>query len=341
MRGLEPAHTRAMPLPQVVITGFRSTRPRFALPQDDCLVWRATAHADGEALAGGLDDAARTRFEFRIAGAIRRVACPREKIGTRGHVAPLEATLGKGSAARTRLFADVVDAYFADEYAGDDVGPDDLVHVTCTGYASPSGAQKLVAARGWGNATRVTHAYHMGCYAAVPALRIGAGYLATGSEHVDVVHTELCSLHFHPDDHSLEQLVVQSLFGDGLIRYRLAHDTRAHGLRVVALHERVLPDSAQSMTWIVADAGMQMTLARDVPDRVSAAVRGFVLELFERGCRHVAELKHAMCAVHPGGPKIIDSVQEMLERDDAQVATSRAVLFEHGNMSSATLPPVW
>ena len=65
----------------------------------------------------------------------------------------------------------------------------------------------------------MTHAYHMGCYAAMPALRIAAGFVATGSRRVDSSHTELCSLHLDPTDHRLEQLVVQSLFADGLIRY--------------------------------------------------------------------------------------------------------------------------
>lgn len=46
-------------------------------------------------------------------------------------------------------------------------------------------------------------------------------------------------------------------------------------------------------------------------------------------------------AIHPGGPKIIDSVQEVLELSNDQVVESKKVLFERGNMSSATLPHVW
>jgi predicted naringenin-chalcone synthase len=46
-------------------------------------------------------------------------------------------------------------------------------------------------------------------------------------------------------------------------------------------------------------------------------------------------------AVHPGGPKIIDRVRQVLELTDVQVQTSRDVLFDHGNMSSATLPHIW
>jgi predicted naringenin-chalcone synthase len=145
----------------------------------------------------------------------------------------------------------------------------------------------------------------------------------------------------HPGETTLEQLVVQSLFADGLVRYCAVRDQGTRGLAVRALHERVLGDCADSMTWSVGDRGMHMTLSRDVPDRVAGALRGFVIELLRKGGRDLHDLKHAIVAVHPGGPKIIDRVRDVLELDEAQVATSRRVLLDFGNMSSATLPHIW
>jgi predicted naringenin-chalcone synthase len=87
---------------------------------------------------------------------------------------------------------------------------------------------------------------------------------------------------------------------------------------------------------------MHMTLARDVPDRIAAALRPFVADLFRKAELDLAEnLTRTVFAVHPGGPKIIDRVRDVLELSDAQVRTSRDVLFDYGNMSSATLPHVW
>jgi predicted naringenin-chalcone synthase len=45
--------------------------------------------------------------------------------------------------------------------------------------------------------------------------------------------------------------------------------------------------------------------------------------------------------VHPGGPKILDRAREVLLLQEAQLACSRKILLERGNMSSATLPHVW
>src|SRR5262249_17811991 len=162
----------------------------------------------------------------------------------------------------------IVGRYFDEEWEEREA-PSDIIHVTCTGYASPSAAQRLVTRKRW--PTRVLHAYHMGCSAAFPALRIAAGCLALGAETVDVAHTELPSLHLDPSDHSIEQIVVQTLFADGFIRYTVRRG--GPGLRVLALSERMIPESESAMTWTVSDWGMHMTLSRDVPDRIASVVR--------------------------------------------------------------------
>jgi len=345
-----------------LLTRFTATRPRHVVPQQQALDWLARAHAGAEAAVAGLSAAGRERFERKIARLLERVGCTPDRIATRASVLPDFALgdrdepvlydsarvdpppsypRGRGATARLDAFARAVDDYFAAEYSAERDAPDDLIHVTCTGYVSPSGAQKLVAARGWGARTRVTHAYHMGCYAALPAVRIAAGFAAAGARRVDVVHTELCTLHLDPSDHRLEQLVVQSLFADGLIRYSLLAGDAGPGLRLIAANEVVVPDTAHAMRWVPSEWGMQMTLSREVPDRIAAALRGFVAELYRRGGYGLDAMKRTVFAVHPGGPKIIDRVRDVLELGEPQVATSRDVLRDHGNMSSATLPHVW
>lgn len=345
-----------------LLTRFTSTRPPYVMSQAHSLDWLARAHAASEAAIEDLSDADRDAFAARLARLIARVGCGPAAIARRGSVlpdfiecesdggatnalyddprAPAVHPHGHSAGVRNQLYARTVDAYFAHEY-NSEAPPDDVIHVTCTGYVSPSGAQKMVAARGWGARTRVTHAYHMGCYAALPAVRIAAGFLCSGSERVDIVHTELCSLHLDPSDHRLEQLVVQSLFADGLIRYQMVADDDGPGLRPLSACEVVLPDSAASMTWVSSEWGMQMTLARDVPEQIAGELRGFVTELYRRAGYGLDAMKQSVFAVHPGGPKIIDRVGQVLELAPAQLQASREVLRDHGNMSSATLPHVW
>src|SRR6478752_5150680 len=352
-------------LSMLMLTNFSVRRPQYELRQSRALDWLSELHSQSEATLKGLSEPDRAAFATRYAKLVERCACSPERISQRGHVtADLGSTTelgpydvrefprGQGSAARSVLFAQVVNAYFQREFATEEQAPSELIHVTCTGYVSPSGAQRLVADKGWGALTHVTHAYHMGCYAALPAILIAAGQLAVPSAfrpanrelRVDIVHTELCTLHLDPGDHSPEQCVVQSLFADGFVRYSLREACEAdatHGLELLAVSERILPDSADSMAWSVGDFGMQMTLMRDVPDRIASALRPFVTELLAKGGLCVEGLRDAVIAVHPGGPKIIDRVAEVLELLPAQVQASRDILFEYGNMSSATLPHVW
>ena len=345
------------------LSRFAIVRPAYSTPQGTTLDWLARAHTLAEQTharesSSGFDP---DRFHDRLRKLLGRVACSPATLGERGHdVADCghqswdEMSIydvrrreeGAGTAARNELFARIALAACERLYPHDEEPPRDLVHVTCTGYTSPSAAQRLVARRGWGKTTRVTHAYHMGCYAALPAVRIAAGLVASArgaAARADIVHTEVCSLHFQPMAHDAEQLVVQSLFADGHVRYsveRGAAPTAA--LAVLVEREEILPDTTESMTWACGDHGMKMTLGRDVPGVIAANVRPFVEAMFgEAGLSLREHGPKAIFAIHPGGPRIIDAVQHTLELQDGQVALSRDILRRYGNMSSATLPHVW
>ena len=93
------------------------------------------------------------------------------------------------------------------------------------------------------------------------------------------------------------------------------------------------------MAWNVTSHGMQMTLARNVPDFIQLAVKDFVNELSDGEIEKSSS--QIYFAIHPGGPKIIDSIQAVLELSEEQVAHSKAILRTHGNISSATLPHIW
>jgi predicted naringenin-chalcone synthase len=162
-------------------------------------------------------------------------------------------------------------------------------------------------------------------------------------EDVTVVHTEMCSLHMNPACHDPEQIVMQTLFADGHMKYQVGVlPAQAVGLEIVRIKELVVPDSGLDMTWVPASWGMRMSLSRDVPSKLKMVVRDFYGALIQEcGLDPDVLLRSAHFAVHPGGPKIIDAVQEELELSDEQLLASRKILRERGNMSSVTLPHVW
>lgn len=216
--------------------------------------------------------------------------------------------------------------------------PDHLIHVTCTGYVAPSAPQLYFSERS--NAPAITHAYHMGCYASLPSVRMASSLARSENQKVDILHTEMCSLHLNPTNHVPEQMVIQTLFADGHIRYQVSKEKK--GFRILGIKEKIIPGTTKDMSWTPGPNSMLMTLSREVPIKIRDHILPFVVEMANEQKVDLAKLfKEGVFAIHPGGPQIIELVKKKLELSDDQVKESKKVLFARGNMSSATLPHVW
>ena len=229
--------------------------------------------------------------------------------------------------------------------------PENLVHVTCSGYSSPSVAQEAVIERNW-ETVQVTHSYHMGCYGAFPAIRTASSLICASPNNgrADVVHTELLSAHLNLTEFSPGNTMICSLFSDGFIGYSLyeeksfmADDTikEKKGLRIIASHEVIIPDSLEDMSWDLGEYSFLMTLSKRVPVFIHKNIKSFLSFLCAKAGVDLDEQKSKMhFAIHPGGPKIIDYVVSEIGVDKDQARWSYEVLRLHGNMSSATIPHV-
>jgi predicted naringenin-chalcone synthase len=346
----------------VLLHSFQSQPPKHHSGQGSILEWIAAAHAQAEiTLQKPATDEAREAITRKYRKLVMRFGCSTDRIRSRNSALDdfthtdwdrmrifqlNDYPSGKPCGERSRFFREVSGLAFDQFYAEETEPPPVLIHVTCTGYVSPSGAQRLVAKRDWGRSTEVIHAYHMGCYASLPAIRMAAGFVERGKARVDVVHTELCTLHMDPTQHLPEQLVVQTLFADGVIRYsasRLGEGAPvANGLELIATREEIVPNTEDAMSWMVSDFGMLMTLSRKVPDHIRAGLGAFLDRLAATAGLTTTQLcDSALFAIHPGGPRIIDEIAEHLGLRPAQIQASNAILGDFGNMSSATLPHVW
>lgn len=229
--------------------------------------------------------------------------------------------------------------------------PDDIIHATCTGYLSPSPIQKLLSKKGWSQVT-VTHSYQMGCYGAIPPLRMAVGFLSANSimpktkKRVDILHTEYSSLHFQAINSAPDQIVSMTLFGDGFIKYSVYIEDAKHvaksGLKVLAALDTIIPSSLNEMSLIPGPYTFEMWLSKNVPLKIRDEIQPFVTSLCDQiGLKFEDIKKDLIIALHPGGPKIIDHIRDQLGLTEDQVRFSKKILFEHGNMVSATLPYIW
>ena len=161
----------------------------------------------------------------------------------------------------------------------------------------------------------------------------------TGSDpsaRVLLCAAELCSLHFQYG-FDAEQAVANALFADGaaaLVGSSEAADT-PEPWRVVANGSCLVPGTADVMSWQIGDHGFEMTLSPHVAHLIAAHLRPWLVSWL--AARGLALGDVASWAIHPGGPRILDAVEEALELDRSATAHSRDVLASYGNVSSPTV----
>lgn len=312
---------------------FTSVLPRFQGGQNDLVDWILNVHYQSMELADVTD-------RDRLKTILKRFCVSEKQIEKRFYDIDKEfiyhistnALSGTDIGVRHDFYKQRSLEIIQEMYRHAEI-PEHLIHVTCTGYLAPSAPQIYFSDKV--KAPEVTHAYHMGCYASLPAVRMADAFAQARKQKVDIVHTEMCSLHLDPARHSPEQMVVQSLFADGHMKYTADSSFSGRRMEVLSVKEKIIPESAEDMTWVPSATSMQMTLSKEVPEKIRGHLPAFLRELTQESFQNV------LFAIHPGGPKIIDSIQANLELSDEQVALSRKVLKERGNMSSATLPHVW
>lgn len=311
----------------VRIFDFQIERPPFCVAQVDVLKWLSAAHG----LHGADEEAVHAMF-VKLGLGEKKVQKRYTFYQDCEHRNWDEMEVhGKDMGARMKFFDEKTSEYVKRLYM-DKMIPEDVIQVSCTGYVAPSGVQRVLAEKS--PHAVVTNAYHMGCYAAVPALRMGSGFLACGRKSVDIIHTELCTLHMGTHEHEISQLVAETLFGDGLIKYSLSQKAGS-GFEVLNLREELIPNTSDCMSWQMEHWGMRMFLALEIPLAIRRAIKGFVSRLYSD------DLKKVVFAIHPGGPRIIDQIAKALDLSEEQIMHSRSVFESCGNMSSATVPHIW
>jgi predicted naringenin-chalcone synthase len=209
---------------------------------------------------------------------------------------------------------------------------------SCTGYATPG--LDILLARDLGMAADVRRLFvgHMGCYAALPGLGTATDFVLAQGRPALLLCTELTSLHLQPPAArvDLQQIVSHALFSDAAAAVLVTPGEQSDcGYAVRAVAAVTDSTTADHMTWEVTDLGFRMGLSPRVPEVLAVHVRKLVDDLLAKHGLAVAEVDG--WAVHPGGPKILDVVQERLGLDDAALAPSRDVLAAYGNCSSPTV----
>jgi len=243
-----------------------------------------------------------------------------------------------GTAERMKLYAEAAPALALTAIAAlvERVALDGITHLvvaSCTGFVAP-GIDQIIAARlGLAPGVERLLVGFMGCYAAVAALRSARHIVRSEPDaRVLVVCVELSTLHLQ-DSPALEPLLAMLQFGDGAAAALVSAEPG--GFALGAPFATTLPDSAELIRWDITDQGFAMHLSGEVPGRIAAGLADPVFAAAATGGQDPQGIDG--WAVHAGGRSILDAVETALSLRHDALATSRGVLADVGNMSSATL----
>jgi len=209
-----------------------------------------------------------------------------------------------------------------------------ITHVlvtSCTGLYAPGLDFEVVKHLGLNPSVERTMIGFMGCYAAINALKSAHHIIRSEPEaRVLVLNLELCSLHFQ-ETHELEQVLSFLVFADGCAASIVS--AQPHGLGIHSFLALTIPGSSELITWRIGELGFDMFLSGQVPGEIGGALK----QLGSQVTRGRDPLAIDLWAVHPGGRSILDAVEKGLALPGAALVSSRSVLAQYGNMSSATV----
>jgi len=220
-----------------------------------------------------------------------------------------------------------------------------VIVVSCTGFMAPGLDIALVRELDLApSVTRLIIGF-MGCHGALNGLRAAEACAAANPRaRVLLVCAELCSLHFTTDicdDPTPGGLVANALFADGAAAAIIdggdvgaVTTKKAPAWEMLDTLSAVLPETEEEMGWRIGDHGFRMILTTDVPDHFARVLPEAVIPWL---AQHGQTPGSVAWAVHPGGPRILDVVESVLDLPPDAMAPSRAVLAAHGNMSSPTV----
>ncbi|GAA6525493.1 3-oxoacyl-[acyl-carrier-protein] synthase III C-terminal domain-containing protein [Intrasporangium sp. DVR] len=289
----------------------------------------------------GSDRAMLERFHANAGVSQRHLALPLERYWQL-------ADFGEANDEFIRVATDLGGTAVTKALAAAGLGPRDvdlIVSTTITGLAVPSIEARIAGEIGLRDDVKRIPLVGLGCVAGAAGIARAHDYLLGHPDEVAVLlSVELCSLTVQRDDSSVANLVASGLFGDGAAAVVMVGAGRAaeHGPglaagqpQVVATRSRLYADTERAMGWDVGATGLRIVLGAEVPDLVRGHVRGDVDRfLADQG---LSRADIGWWVAHPGGPKVLEAMEEALEVEREALGVTWRSLDRIGNLSSASV----
>lgn len=313
---------------------LRAPRPRIARV---ALAHPETSFSQDEVLAllGLSGDEFAQRIFSRCGVRRRRLKLTEEFLAT--------TVQGRTLAIEEQLFADAVRAIDELEIDPADIGM--VVSSSLYSLGGPTIAHRLVDHYEMDPSTDKYHVVGVGCASAVPLFRLASQTLSAhpGKKALVVAAESMAGILMGASaDDTRSKTVGSSIFGDGcaaaLIELDGAPDgssTRPEGPAILASKVHQIGGTLGAVRMQLAPDDSYLHLIRELPDVAADGLGELVDDFLGSSGIDRGAIDHWL--VHPGGRRIIESVQEALGLSREDVADSYDVLAEHGNVGTPSI----
>jgi alkylresorcinol/alkylpyrone synthase len=218
---------------------------------------------------------------------------------------------------------------------------DVVVTNTITGLAVPSLDARLMHRLNLSQSVERLPIFGLGCGGGIGGLaRATRVSQSMPNSTVLFLTVDLCSLCLRVTDESPAMFVSAALFGDGAAAVLLQNTvgkSRARSSRlprIRAIGEWSWRDTEQIMGWDIKNDGFGVVLSPELPALLEAQLAPVVHDFLGRNNMDLANIKG--CLFHPGGAKVLVTIEQVLGIDHSRLVHSWEILRQFGNMSSAT-----
>ncbi|WP_118951545.1 type III polyketide synthase [Taibaiella helva] len=213
---------------------------------------------------------------------------------------------------------------------------DYIITVSCTGIMIPSLDAYLINLLQLRQDIVRLPVTEMGCAAGVSGMLYAHQFLkANPGKRAAVVAVESPTCTFQLEDHSMTNVVSAAIFGDGAACVLLSSDEADQGPELIDGAMYHFYDAERMMGFDLTNDGLKMVLDIEVPETIAAHFEQIVYPFLEKNGLAIEQLDHLI--FHPGGKKIMETVDELFGAAGKQIDVTRKVMREYGNMSSATV----
>ncbi len=213
---------------------------------------------------------------------------------------------------------------------------DYIITVSCTGIMIPSVDAYLINNLKLKQDIVRLPITEMGCVAGVSGMIYAKNFLkANPNKRAAVIAVESPTSTFQLDDYSMANIVSAAIFGDGCACTILSSYPNEEGPEIIDEAMYHFYDAEHMMGFALKNTGLQMILDKEVPDKIAEHFPQIVQPFLSRNHMDIKDLDHLI--FHPGGKKIVQTVEELFGKLGKNIDHTKAVLRDYGNMSSATV----